>query len=69
MSLLNDDGMMNATEAAAFVGCSVNFLRVRARDGRVKCYRLGKLYRFRAEDLQTLIVTQDPTYNANNSLE
>ena len=68
MSLLNDDGMMNAEAAAVFVGCSVNFLRVRARDGRVKCYRLGKLYRFRAEDLQTLIVTQDPT-NAQHSLE
>ena len=66
---LFEDGMMTAVEAASFVGCSVNFLRIRARDGRIKCYRLGKLYRFRAEDLQILIVTQDPTYNANNSLE
>lgn len=63
------DGLMNAEDAAEYVGCSVNFLRIRARDGRVKCYRLGKLYRFKAEDLQTLIHTQNPTNATLDTIE
>lgn len=68
MSLIDQDGLMTVEEAAAHVGCSVNFLRVRARDGRLKCYRLGKLYRFKAEDLTHLVVTQNPTTNENIDL-
>lgn len=68
MSLIDDPEFLNAEQAAAYVGCSVNFLRIRARDGRLKCYRMGKLYRFRAEDLNSLIVTQDPTSNVNNDI-
>lgn len=61
MSLLNDESMLTAEQAAEYVGCSVNFIRIRARDGRLKSYRLGKLYRFKAEDLHTLIETKAPT--------
>ena len=68
MSLFND-GFMNVEEAAKYVGCSVNFLRVRARDGRIQSYRMGKLYRFKAEDLQTLIRPSHPTANANDSID
>lgn len=68
MSFLNNPEMLTVVQAAELVGCSVNFLRVRARDGRLKCYRLGKLYRFRAEDLQTLITYQDPTNDPGTEL-
>ena len=66
---LLDDGFLTAEEAAEHVGCSVNFIRIRARDGRLKCYRMGKLYRFKAEDLQCLITSQEPHNAKNNDLE
>ncbi len=69
MSLIKD-GFMNVQEAAEYVGCSVNFIRIRARDGRVKCYRMGKLYRFKQEDLNNLIEVQETPQNGpNNDLE
>lgn len=66
---LFDDGLITAEEAAAHVGCSVNFIRIRARDGRLKCYRMGKLYRFKTEDLTNLIQAQNPTNAKTDRLE
>ncbi len=55
MSLWNSKDLLDVHQAAEYVGCSVNFIRIRARDGRLPSYRLGKLYRFKIDDLKTLI--------------
>ena len=65
----NWNELLTVEEAASKVGCSVNFLRIRARDGRLKSYRMGKLYRFAEVDLQTLITTNGNPTNANPGIE
>ena len=64
----NWNTLLTVEEAAKHVGCSVNFLRIRARDGRLKCYRLGKLYKVAPEDLETLISTSNPTNDKSDSI-
>lgn len=65
MSLLDDT--INAEKAAELIGCSIQFIRVRLRDGRLPAYKVGSRYKIRREDALKLIESPKP-HNADKLL-
>jgi excisionase family DNA binding protein len=55
------DGLLNARQAAAYLGCSVDQVRRLVRLRRVRYRKVGKLVRFACADLDELVRTVEPT--------
>lgn len=67
MSLL--DNTIDAKEAATLIGCSVQFIRMRLRDGRLPHLRVGSRYHIEKQDVLNLIERSKPHNDPNVSLE
>jgi excisionase family DNA binding protein len=48
---ITNEAFMNTDEAAAMLGVHPKTLQRHARSGRITAYRIGKLWRFHANDL------------------
>ena len=48
---ISDGPFLNTDEAAAMLGVHPKTLQRLARSGRIRAYRIGKLWRFQASDL------------------
>jgi excisionase family DNA binding protein len=48
---ISDGPFLNTDEAAAMLGVHPKRLQGLARSGRIRAYRIGKLWRFQASDL------------------
>jgi excisionase family DNA binding protein len=55
------DGLLNARQAAAYLGCSVDQVRRLVRLRHVRYRKVGKLVRFARTDLDELVRVIEPT--------
>ena len=55
------DGLLNARQAAAYLGCSVDQVRRLIRLRHVRYRKVGKLVRFARADLDELVRVIEPT--------
>lgn len=67
MSIFKD--MLDAREAAELIGCSIQFIRIRLRDGRLPALKLGSRYRIKKQDVLNLLEKTKPHNVTNGSLE